>query len=104
MTKPNRRNPKPAPVPTLVVCSICGEDWSAHQEVDGEVSTLECVRLLKAKVAARPAIWRQTYPYWYTPTITYVGNVSQCSLTTGTTLYTNTAVATPSSVAVASAA
>lgn len=51
-----KRTPKPAPVVTQTICSICGEDWAQHQEVDGEVSTLECVRLLKAQLATRPTI------------------------------------------------
>lgn len=58
-----KRSPKPAPVVVTTVCSICGEDWLQHQEVDGEVSTLECVRLLKAKLAAQPTvIFQRTYP------------------------------------------
>lgn len=102
-----KRTPKPAPVVVTTICSICGENWSMHQEVDGEVSTLECVRLLKAKLAARPYF---TYPSYYstpwqwstTHTIlcgdtSYVGNLS-------TTQYVqNTNSATPA-VAIASAA
>jgi hypothetical protein len=52
---------RPAPVPVNVVCSLCGEAWGLHREENGEVSTLECIRLLKAK-SQRPTYIPQPYP------------------------------------------
>lgn len=52
------KRPKPEPVVVNTVCSLCGEPWGQHREEDGEVSTLECIRLLKAKLVFRP---------WWTP-------------------------------------
>ena len=59
----------PEPVPVNVVCSLCGESWHLHNEVDGEVTTLECIRLLRAR--APQIIWRDrwnpiTWPYTIT--------------------------------------
>lgn len=55
------QHPVPEPVSINVVCSLCGEPWNQHQEVDGEVTTLECIRLLKAK----PPVYVPQYQWWY---------------------------------------
>lgn len=73
-------SPTPEPVPVNVVCALCGEAWHLHAENDGEVSTLECIRLLKLK-AQRPTYVPQPYPVypirpWYQP---------YWSISTGTT-------------------
>lgn len=100
----------PQPVPTNVICSICGEPWHEHKEdAKGEVSTLECVRLLKARVAASPTIIyrdRWSGPYWSTVTTPYInvsssGSISHASGISGATI--NCVNATPT-VALASAA
>lgn len=78
---------RPEPVPVNVVCSLCGEAWTLHREDNGEVTTLECIRLLKAK-AYRPTYVPQPYPvypticrgWWQTsPTITISGANTQTS-------------------------
>lgn len=84
---------RPEPVPVNVVCSLCGEAWVLHQETDGEVSTLECIRLLKAKanrigpaylpypVYPRPIY--PTLPYWQINTCqTTGGNIGRQAYTT----------------------
>lgn len=60
---PKRHAPTPEPVPVNVVCSLCGEAWSLHAEIDGEVSTLECIRLLKAKAIRYVPQPYPVYPY-----------------------------------------
>ena len=43
--------PVPKPVPTRVVCSVCGLDWERHGEKPGyEI----CIKLLKADLAKKP--------------------------------------------------
>jgi hypothetical protein len=42
--------PKPKPVPTLLSCSECGLAWERHEKA----TKAECIRLLKADLAARP--------------------------------------------------
>lgn len=49
--------PQPQPVPQFIVCSLCGEPWAGHGD---DPTTLDCIRLLKAKV--RPS-W-QWQPNW----------------------------------------
>lgn len=106
---------KPAPVIVQTICSICGEDWAQHREADGEVSTLECVRLLKAKIAFTPTVviqrpyvtpiyypptpWWQTTPQW---TIT-CGSNAQGNMASSSQYVQNTNDCTPT-VALASAA
>lgn len=63
-------NARPEPVPVNVVCSLCGEAWALHCEVDGEITTLECIRLLKAARGRIASPWVQPYPVYpqpYTP-------------------------------------
>lgn len=100
------KSPKPTPVPTNIICSICDEPWGLHQEVNGEVSTLECIRLLKAKrwtptITVNPRPWvYPVYPTWpYTTTITC--GVGQNVSTSAAHTVTNSA--TPA-IAMASAA
>ena len=86
---------KPEPVPVNVVCSLCGEAWASHREENGEVSTLECIRLLKAKVPTPVVVWRDrwypTYPQPTYPTYptypTWIGGTGTISPNT-TTHYT----------------
>lgn len=93
-----KKSVRPEPVPTNVVCSLCGEAWSLHREDErGDVTTLECIRILKAK---KPQyVWRPqpvfpAYPAqpWYSsfPTITTSGTSSR--LTTTNTKNAGTAV------------
>lgn len=59
-------NSNPQPIVTSTVCSVCGLNWANHMpDASGEVSTLECVRLLKAEIARPRPVYRQhwTYPY-----------------------------------------
>lgn len=100
---PAKKKPSPQPIPTFVVCSLCGEPWASHEEVDGEVSTLECIRLLKAKrysatiigsgqIVQRP--WVQPYnpwPYTVTYTSDSAGNINQASAMTPTIAVANAA-------------
>lgn len=56
----------PKPVPREIVCSECGLPWDRHVLATGAktMSLAECVRLLKAELASRPA-WTytsNTYP------------------------------------------
>lgn len=88
-----KRVKKPAPVVIATICSVCGEDWGQHEAIDGEVSTLECVRLLKAKIARTP-VYAPTYIQPYTPwrwnpvTVTYTtGNTSSWIGNTSTMTY-----------------
>jgi hypothetical protein len=100
-----RKIEKPKPVVVTTICSICGENWAQHQEVDGEVSTLECVRLLKAKIASRPVTITYptyVYPTWWqtTPTVWHSsGNINSTTVKTDFATCQNTPT-----VAVASAA
>lgn len=63
----------PKPVPRDVVCSECGLSWAKH-ELPGGMKTMplsECVRLLKAELAAsRPQV-TYTSGYSYTDPATY---------------------------------
>jgi hypothetical protein len=111
---PAKKQPKPEPISLNIVCSICDEPWHLHKEVNGEVSTLECIRLLKAKrYTYSPTIVQQPYgvpiqpvirpwynpPYWQTITVSSTdSNQAASSLTT-----TNYSTMTPT-VALASAA
>jgi hypothetical protein len=89
-----KKSATPKPVPTSVVCSLCGEPWAYHQaDKGGEVSTLECIRLLKAKVVYHPVPYVQPVPYpvqpwqpWRTYPYWGLGNINTitCSDTTGT--------------------
>lgn len=76
---------KPEPVPVNVVCSLCGESWVLHQQDDnGEVTTLECIRLLKARATQIPCIVPQPYPvypqrmwpYWTITSGTNLDNIN----------------------------
>lgn len=88
----------PRPKATVIVCDTCGLDWKRHKaNKRGTVTTAECVRLLKADLAAaetraayRPPVqlpWVQPVirpwtPYWQSPntggwpgtTITYTNS------------------------------
>lgn len=74
--------PTPEPVVVNTVCSLCGEGWGLHQAVDGEVTTLECIRLLRARVPnitiSNPVVLPYRYPtyqpYWSTFGLTSVTN------------------------------
>ena len=76
---------KPSPVVVTTICSLCDEPWEDH----GDKPTAEdCVRLLKAKLAATPApvtiltqppIYPKPYPYWYYHQPTW----TSCGSTTG---------------------
>ena len=95
------RTAKPEPVPVNVVCSLCGEAWASHRATDGEVTTLECIRLLRAK-ASRPTYvpyrpvpvypytqpgWWQTYPLvTYSQTTTTGGQIDNHGTTPYTTI------------------
>ena len=86
MSARKKQQTTPAPVVVSTICSVCGEDWQQHNADDnGEVSTLECVRLLKAKLAYRPNItynyqwWHQPYrqqPIWWSTIQCNTGNAS----------------------------
>lgn len=80
---------KPEPVPVNVVCSLCGEPWSLHcADANGEVTTLECIKLLKAaKNRIGPTYIPQPYPvyprypgWWQT---TPIPQVTWTTTTTG---------------------
>lgn len=78
---------KPKPVAVTTVCSVCGLGWELHGE---DPTTDDCIRLLKAELASRPAIinyptiyprpyvqprWPQPYgPYWVTNVCTNTAN------------------------------
>lgn len=53
---------KPEPKATEVVCTCCGLDWEKHRQgrpsknSKAAVTNADCVRLLKAELAARPRI------------------------------------------------
>lgn len=111
---PAKKAPKPEPVSLNIVCSICDEPWHLHKEINGEVSTLECVRLLKAKrytptITVLPRPYVQPYvPYYPTypvyGTITVSSSTGQGGNTTSAySTLTTTNTATPT-VALASAA
>lgn len=108
--------PKPEPVSLNIVCSICDEPWHLHVAVNGEVSTLECVRLLKAKrwtptitIQPRPYVqpfWPYQPPFystWYSTTTSSLGNQCQSAQTVAINSITATNYATPT-IAMASAA
>lgn len=80
---PKRSAPTPEPVPVNVVCSLCGEAWSLHAEIDGEVSTLECIRLLKAKARANLPP-RPMYPTYPNPVFPHYGQPYWVTYTSGT--------------------
>ncbi len=84
-----KKQAKPEPVSLNIVCSICDESWHLHKEINGEVSTLECVRLLKLKrytptitIQPRPYVapWYpilpQIYPTWHSTTVTNIVGVA----------------------------
>ena len=48
--------PKPEPVPSSLVCSVCGLSWSDHKRKTIE----ECVRLLKVELTKRRAYHSQS--------------------------------------------
>lgn len=107
-----KQAPKPEPVSTDIICSICDEPWGLHQEVNGEVSTLECIRLLKAKRQTPTIVYRQPAWYYQTPTWPYTTTITcqsagssglQSAHTVGINTLTTTNTATPT-VAMASAA
>lgn len=59
--------PKPAPVVVTTICSLCDEPWELHGD---DPTTSDCIRLLKAKIAALPVatpvyIYRDNW--WHTP-------------------------------------
>jgi hypothetical protein len=60
------KNPKPEPVIITIVCSLCGQPWEAHGDQDNgewkKPTAEDCIRLLKAELAKRPA-YTITYPY-----------------------------------------
>ena len=84
---------RPEPIPMNVVCSLCGEPWVLHASVDGEVSTLECIRLLKAK---SPTIrwYPQPYPVYPAPPLpfrpTWISAAGSTTTPNGTTTVINT--------------
>lgn len=99
------RQSVPQPVPASVVCSLCGESWALHAADDnGEVTTLECIRLLKAK-ACRPTYVPQPHPvyparpwYWYTgiqAPCTSGGNINSSPIGAYTINAAETTTATP---------
>lgn len=49
---------KPQPVIVNTICSLCGEPWEQHGD---KPTTLDCIRLLKAKVPVAPIVI-QPYP------------------------------------------
>lgn len=59
----------PSPVAVTTICSVCGLGWELHGT---KPTTEDCIRLLKAELAARPVFVPQPYiirePYrrpWY---------------------------------------
>ena len=55
---------KPEPVPKLVVCSVCGLDWTKHPE---KPLLDDCIALLKAELAAaRRPTYLSSGPNTYT--------------------------------------
>lgn len=47
---------QPKPKTVKVVCEVCGLEWREHKpDGKGKVGLDECVRLLKAELAKRPA-------------------------------------------------
>lgn len=62
---------KPKPVPTSLVCSLCGEPWDEHPE---NAKATDCVALLRAKLDAAPTFVPAPYPvhpYWNPPYFTW---------------------------------
>lgn len=100
------RAPKPEPIPVNVVCSLCGEAWASHQATDGEVTTLECIRLLKAaRNRVGPVVIPRPYPVYPSyPWITYTQGGSIGQTVTTTTGVTFNAASTRPKVLTASAA
>lgn len=90
-----KKTPKPAPVPQFIVCSLCGEPWTNHkQDENGEVTTLECIRLLKAQrytttitiqpqpwVYPQPRPYQPFYPVWYGTQTTGITTTNAVSYT-----------------------
>lgn len=56
------KNPKPEPIVVTTICSLCGELWDAHGEAP---STLDCIRLLRAKADAHQTVIYRWYPQNY---------------------------------------
>lgn len=50
---------KPTPVAVTTICSVCGLDWTLHGE---DATTDDCIKLLKAELAKRPAVRPYAYP------------------------------------------
>lgn len=103
--------PKPSPVVVTTICSLCDEPWEAH----GDKPTAEdCVRLLKAKLAAasvRPIVIERPYPYpvspwrphpyWHQPSwIVSSGNTSQGAANVGGQLTNTVEYRTPAAIEV----
>jgi hypothetical protein len=61
--------PSPKPIPINVVCDLCNEPWHLHQaDETGDVTTLECIRLLKLKAVPQyrgPVVIDRPVPYPY---------------------------------------
>lgn len=65
---------KPTAKTVKVVCSVCDQDWELHKSKAGEDPGLEeCVRLLKAALAAKPGVV-YSYPYGTTTGVTFPMN------------------------------
>ena len=62
------KTPKPQPVVVSTVCSLCGEDWAEHGD---EPTTLDCIRLLKARPIGTP----YTYTWNGTGSATTISNL-----------------------------
>lgn len=86
------KNAKPEPVVVTTICSLCDEPWEAHGDAP---TTLDCIRLLKAKAAQRTTIIQrdrwipQPYPYPVYPNVPrwdypYSGTI--CASGTSTTI------------------
>lgn len=65
---------KPEPISINIVCSLCGEGWSGH---GADPTTLDCIRLLKAKVRTQPYVY-PVHPngWWQSGGTTYTINAS----------------------------
>jgi hypothetical protein len=75
---------KPEPVAKNVVCSLCDEPWSDHKpDSKGNVSTLECIRLLKRRPKWN---WHgpTTWPYQWTSTGTGIDTTCGTAVTYNT--------------------
>lgn len=76
MVHKNTSLPIPEPVPTNVVCSACGEQWSLHGE---NPTLLDCIRVLKMYRQPRPVPY---YPWYTNPIITYTTGINTTLTTT----------------------